>query len=89
MLVQKHTKLFHPLCHEFGTNQPVHPVAATIKQRVDINGRDYWLVGKTNVDFKTNPITGRGGTASFRVNATLDDEAVDMCGRPLNHEPSF
>ncbi|KAK3902260.1 hypothetical protein C8A05DRAFT_34066 [Staphylotrichum tortipilum] len=62
----------------------VGPSIVTIKQRVDIDVHDYWLVGSANVTFKINTVTGRGGTASFRVNATLDDTAVDVCGRPLN-----
>lgn len=57
----------------------------SIKQRVDIGQNyDYWLTGSANVTFKVNQVTGRGGSASFRVNATLDNTAVDVCGRPLN-----
>jgi len=78
----------HTLSRNVSTIATNRPPVVTIKQRVDINVHDYWLVGSANVTFKINTVTGRGGTASFRVNATLDETAVDVCGRPLNRESS-
>ncbi|XXG99593.1 hypothetical protein Hte_005933 [Hypoxylon texense] len=61
----------------------------TLRQATEwqLNGRwqGYWLTGTANFTLKVNPVTGRGGTGSVRVNATLDEGAVDACGRQLNH----
>ncbi|KAK4216746.1 hypothetical protein QBC37DRAFT_397325 [Rhypophila decipiens] len=57
---------------------------ATLKQRVTVGNRDYWVAGTATPTFKVISANGRGGAASFQVNATLDDGAVDACGRPLN-----
>ncbi|KAM7188417.1 hypothetical protein V8F33_010668 [Rhypophila sp. PSN 637] len=57
---------------------------ATLKQRVTIGNREYWVAGSATPTFKVISANGRGGATSFRANATLDDGAVDTCGRPLN-----
>ncbi|KAK0640589.1 hypothetical protein B0T16DRAFT_448283 [Cercophora newfieldiana] len=60
-----------------------------VKQAADIGGRDVWITGSADVAFKVNTVTGRGGTANgIRVNATFDNGAVDVCGRPLNRDPN-
>ncbi len=53
---------------------------------LDIDGWSYYVVGSGNFTWDINKVTGRGGTASLRVNTTLDNSAVDVCGRPLNYD---
>jgi hypothetical protein len=68
-----------------------HPCSVIkLKQTTEwiLDGRwqEYWLSGVANFTVNVNPVTGRGWTASAQVKATLDDTALDVCGRPLNYQ---
>ncbi|KAM7184809.1 hypothetical protein V8F20_012054 [Naviculisporaceae sp. PSN 640] len=47
-------------------------MGVVLKQRVVIGNKQYWIVGKATPNFRVISANGRGGTASFRANATLD-----------------
>ena len=58
----------------------------SLKQVINIAGEYHGVTGCANFVYKVNTVTGRGGTASLRVDATLDNTpAAESCRR----RPSF